>query len=227
MPLELKEQLVLLCEGDADKNFFRKLLQKRPGLPKFDIPFPFEGLGGKAAFASMLRAIRGDRHGFARIRGVLIVADSADDPAASFRTIRDQIREAEGYGVPTAPLEVTHGSAGYPPLAVMLLPDEATPGGLETLCIQEMVPKTPWITPCVEQFLRCDQIQAHTWPPEKLDKARYHSMVAALYRDDPGRALSYAFKDPTPLISVEAPCFNDVELRLRNFDAAVRIEEVH
>lgn len=223
MPIELKENLVLLCEGDADKNFFRKLVQKRDQLPKFDIPFPFENLGGKDAFAKMLRAIRGDRHGFARVRGVLIVADSADDPVVSFQTICDQIRQAGGYGVPTAPLEAAPGTLGHPPVAIMLLPDETTPGGLETLCIQEIAPKSPWIIPCVDQFLRCEQIQAHAWPPEKLDKARYHSMVAALNRDDPGRALSYAFKDPQPLIAVEAACFNDVELRLRNFSAAVGI----
>jgi hypothetical protein len=221
LPIELKEELVLLCEGEADKNFFRKLIQKREGLPRFDIPFPFENLGGKDAFAKMLRAIRGDRHGFARIRGLLIVADSADDPMVSFQTTCDQIRQAEGYGIPAAPLDLASRTPGHPPLAVMLLPDESTPGGLETLCIQEIAPKSPWITTCVDQFLRCEQIQAHDWPPEKLDKARYHSMVAALNRSDPGRALSRAFKDPAPLIAVEAACFNSVELRLRNFSAAV------
>jgi len=99
----------------------------------------------------------------------------------------------------------------------MLLPDEKTPGALETLLVRDITEKAPWVTVCVEQFLRCEKIEAHAWPAEKRDKARFHSLVAVLNRDDPSRAASQAFRDPTPLIAVDAPCFDDVEKRVMSF----------
>jgi hypothetical protein len=104
----------------------------------------------------------------------------------------------------------------------MTLPDEKTPGGLEALLAQAIEEKTgEWIRECVNAFLRCDKIEAHSWPPEKLDKARFHSMVAALNRDDPSKSASTSFKDPSPLIDVEAPCFDSVFEKVKAFCDAV------
>ena len=201
MPLKLEAELVLLCEGKADQEFFRKLMEKRSGFPKFDMPFPTDKLHGNGAFGGMLETIRGDMIGFPRIKGVLIVADSTDEPAVLFKSICSQIRAAGEYGVPSKLLEVAF-AINHPAVAVMLLPDESTPGALETLLAQQIVDKAPWVTACVDQFLRCDKIDAHAWPAEKRDKARFHSMVAALHRDDPSKAASQAFRDPTPMIAV-------------------------
>lgn len=220
MPVRLEAELILLCEGEADRQFFRKLTEKRGGFPKFDIPFPNDGLAGSGAFSTMLTAIRGNRINFPRIRGVLIMADSTHDPAVMFNLVSQQIRAAGGYGVPSKALEVAAVS-DYPAVAVMLLPDEDTPGALETLLAQEIIEREPWVSACVDQYLRCDKIGAHAWPAEKRDKARFHSMVAALHRDDPSRAASYAFRDPMPLIAVEASCFDDVERRIKDFCRAV------
>jgi hypothetical protein len=136
MPLTLKEEVVLCCEGDADRQFFRKLTEKRNGLPKFDMPFPTEKLYGNAAFGGMLEAIRGDRANFPKIKGILIVADSTANPKTLFDDICKQIRNVGGYGIPSKLLEVAN-SASHPHLAVMTLPDEQTPGGLETLLARE------------------------------------------------------------------------------------------
>jgi hypothetical protein len=220
MPLELTKDLVLCCEGKADREFIRKMTAKRAGLPQFDMPFPTDNLHGNAAFGGMLQAIRGNRVHFPRIKGVLIVADSTECPETLFQDICAQIRGIGGYGIPSELLDVGRAD-DHPAVAVMTLPDEKTPGALETLLAEEMTAKAPWIAACVDAFLHCDKVDAHCWPVEKRDKARFHSMVAALNRDDPSKAASKAFKDPTPLIDVEAPCFNDVERRIRNFCAAV------
>jgi hypothetical protein len=89
MALVLKEELVLCCEGEADRQFIRKLIENR-GLRPFDMPFPTNQLHGNKAFGGMLEAIRGDKANFPRIKGVLIVADSADDPATLFTDICSQ-----------------------------------------------------------------------------------------------------------------------------------------
>jgi hypothetical protein len=49
-------------------------------------------------------------------------------------------------------------------------------------------------------------------------------MVAAINRDDPSKAASRAFKEPQPLIAVEAQCFNDVERRIKEFSKAVGVD---
>jgi hypothetical protein len=221
MPLRLEAELVLLCEGEADRQFFRKLVEKRSGFPKFDIPFPNGQLYGNSAFGRMLEAIRGNKIAFARIRGVLIVADSTDDPGKVFELVRNQIQAVGGYGVPSKISEVA-SATDYPGVEIMLLPNENTPGALETLLAQEITDREPWVSLCLDQFLRCDKIEAHSWPAERRDKARFHSLVAALHQEDPSRAASYAFKDPSPLIRVEASCFDDVERRLRDFCRAIK-----
>lgn len=219
--MKLEADFVLLCEGDADRQFFRKITERRAGLPRFDLPFPTDRLHGSGAFGGMLRALRGDRVGFARVQGILIMADSTDRPEASFRSVRDQILAAGGYGAPSKPLEPAV-AAGHPAVAVMLLPDERSPGALETLLVQEIIDRAPWVRACVDRFLRCGKIEAHRWAAEKRDKARFHSIVAALNRDDPSRAASHAFRDPAPLINVEARCFDDVARRIADFCGAVQ-----
>ncbi|ACX95780.1 DUF3226 domain-containing protein [Halothiobacillus neapolitanus] len=133
--MEIKNEVVIICEGAADRNFFRKLIEKRKELPGIDVPFPVPGkdLGGINAFQHWLKAIRGDRHAFSRIKGVLLVADSADDPLLTFNNICTQITHATGYAIPTKLDEVTPHAAGSPQVSVITIPTSDKPGGLESL----------------------------------------------------------------------------------------------
>ena len=222
MAFELNNEVVIICEGKADANFFQKLIEKRLGIPKFDIlPTPTDQRGGVDAFEHWLRAIRGDSHRFSKLKGVLLVADSASNPTSTFNNVCTQIRNATGYAIPTQTDTVTPHVADYPQVSVMLIPNEDTTGGLESLCINEIASREPWISTCVDNFLSCDKIQALKWSPEKKDKARFHSMVAALNEDDPSKALSHAFNGLKPVISVDNQCFDTVCNKLKNFCFAV------
>jgi hypothetical protein len=214
-PLTLNSEWVILGEGDADCNFFRKLTTKRGGFPNFDI-FP---VNGRPKYEDLLKAIRADQENFQRLKGVLVTADSANKPSDVFDDLCEQIRRTGGYGVPNGLLELGTG-AGHPPLAIMLLPDEATPGGLESLLVREIELREQWLRACVETYLRCDRIQTMTWAAEKRDKAIFHCMIAATNEDDPSKAASWVFKDPKPVIAVEAHCFDDVERRIKAFCVA-------
>jgi hypothetical protein len=213
---EIIESLVLLCEGDADANFFNEMLKRRTAIPRFSII----SVRGKDKFEELLDGIRADRARFRTLRGVLLAADSGDSPATTFNSMRAQITAAGGYGVPTQTLQVARGAADHPALAVMLIPDEQNPGGLETLYLQEMAPKFPWVTACIDTFLACGPGNASRFPPEKRDKAKFASLVAVTNQDDPSRAASWVYRDPS-LVTVTAACFNDVERRLNAFAAAV------
>jgi hypothetical protein len=215
MAHELKEERVLLCEGLADERFFQKLIEQR-GLPKFDV-FHAEG---KGKFPLLLRGIRGDPAGFSRVRGVLIVADSGDDPARSFASIRKQVKKAGSYSLPSAPSSL---SIGRPRVSILLLPI-GSPGSLESLCLRALVGRKQWLYQCLDEFLSCGQIGAMNWPPEKLAKARYCSAVAATYKRDPSQALSWAFKSRPKnpaMLSAKSPAFNGVARALLAFSNRV------
>ncbi len=172
---------------------------------------------GNASFHKILKAVKGDRHNFQKIRGILLVADSGHNVQEMFDLIKDQLKAAGGYPIPSRSSEIAPRTVDCPAVAVTFLPDDVTAGSLETLCNREIVAKQPWIEKCVTDFLNCGQISASTWSPEKQDKARYHCMVASLNEADPSRALSFAFKTSNPIIDLRNPCFDEIATRLRKF----------
>ena len=155
----------------------------------------------------MLLAVQGAARGFQRLRGILIAADNSLGPEKTFAGIARQIKNAK-YPEPRGLGEVAGKTQMHPAISVTLLPDNVGSGGLESLFVRAILADHPWIENCVEAFLRCDQITAYTLEPEKLGKARYHSMVAALHRDDPSRAASATFRDPS-VIPIASPVFRE------------------
>lgn len=217
--MEIRSEVIIICEGLADVNFFEALVQERTGLPPIDILRDKEG--GISSFAKKLQGIRGDGHAFSKLKGVLLVADSADNPGSTFSNVCKQIRSATGYAIPTRPDELSAQVVGYPQLLVMLIPNDHEPGSLESLCNLALEEKNEHIAQCVDSFLSCETISAHQWSPEKIAKARFHSMIAALNEDDPSRAMSYVFQGRKRVISVEHHCFDDVYNRLLDFCQSV------
>ena len=213
--VRLEHDVVLLCEGQADQNFLRKLTEKRGGFPEFDTLPPTAEHSGATNFGRMLQALRGDRIGFSRIKRVVIVADSGSDPQTTFDSICLQISGVGGYPVPMRPSNVVVPNNDHPGVAIMLLPDDTSAGALETLCVRALDAKHSGVLECVSDFLQCGTITAHRWSPEKLDKSRYHCIVAACNHDDPSRTVSWAFRSPNPLVDLDDACFNNVVERLR------------
>lgn len=216
------KHFVALCEGDADRNFLGKLIASRD-LPAFDIPYTRTAgnrYNGNTAFAEMLRGIRGDMLSFSQVQGILIVADSGSDPQEMFASICAQVRSV-ALPVPGSPSKPAF-SQGVPAIAITLLPRDDTPGALESLYAEEIQSRHPGVESCVNTFLSCDPITAHTWPEEKRDKARYECMVAALNRDDPSRAVSWALRGDRPVVQIGSQVFDDIAKRVRDFCEVVR-----
>jgi hypothetical protein len=221
-PIEINHEVTVLCEGAADQNFTKELIKQRDGFPPIDF-LPPDRFYGRSGFDRMLVALKGS-DSFMRIRGVLIVADSHDIPSDTFVQICDQIRRVPDFPVPTQPLRPAPATLGHPSVAIMLLPDEATPGALESLFAQELEDKHKWVTACLDAFLKCGQITAHQWAPEKHAKARYHSMVAALHHADPSRSASTTFTSNPPVMSIKARTFDSVERRIKDFCTAIGVK---
>jgi hypothetical protein len=220
--IEINHEITILCEGAADQNFIKELIKERGGFPPIDF-LPPDRFHGRSDFKRMLDALKGSPS-FPSVRGVLIVADSHDIPSDTFIQICDQIRRAPDFPVPTQLLKPAPPTPGHPSVAIMLLPDEAAPGALESLFAQELEDKHKWITACLDAFLRCGQITAHQWAPEKHAKARYHSMVAALHHADPSRSASTTFTSNPPVMSIKARTFDSVEKRIKDFCTAIGVK---
>jgi hypothetical protein len=227
-----ESEYVLLCEGLADKAFFRELT-KRNGLPSFDSPWPpapedkapdaAKKLFGKDAFGKMLKAL--DAHfdlfpeQLTQIKAILIVADTGEDGASSFRRIRDQIQTIPNFGIPTALGQPSPSQHGRPPVGVLLVPADGRPGGLETVCVDAFRERQSQVCACMEAYLRCPPIDLSEWTPENRDKARLQCLIAATNKADPNKAVRYAFSSSSgsPLIDVTASCFDAVTKALTNF----------
>jgi hypothetical protein len=143
-PIEINQEVTILCEGAADQNFLKELIKERGGFPPIDF-LPPDRFYGRSGFDRMLTALKGAAS-FPRIKGVLIVADSHNIPSDTFVQIAEQIRSVPDFPVPTQPLQPALATPGHPNVAIMLLPDEATPGALESLFAQELEQAHNWVT---------------------------------------------------------------------------------
>jgi uncharacterized protein DUF3226 len=226
LALILERDWSIVCEGYADKQFFRHLIERR-GLPAFDIPFPQEGpdeqlevLAGRQNFGKMLAALRSNFVLKGLPKGILLVADSSNDPTATFQELRGYIEEAQHYGVPDQPLQVARaavlgGLPIAPDIIVLLIPWIDQPGSLESVCLIHLAVKHAAIATHVEAF--CAATEMNEWPIEKRDKAKVQCFIAATNQDDPNKSLRYAFSGVEPIVSVSNGCFGQIAGVLQNF----------
>jgi hypothetical protein len=66
-------------------------------------------------------------------------------------------------------------STGAPRVRILILPDDSSPGTLETLCLRAI--GSDRVLPCIEDFLRCAEQQAAATIRER-DKAGVQSFLA-------------------------------------------------
>jgi hypothetical protein len=230
-PHRIEHNLVMLCEGKSDNEFFKKLLASRR-LPDFSFPFPPEGdprdLHGLGGYLPMLQRLESyltfDPALKDRLKGILIVVDARDKPHETLREVRGQIRKAGHFGIPDAAFQIQGSDTGYPPIEILLMPGVDRPGALETLLVEALSQMYPTEAKCVHEYIKCCPTNPAAWGAEPADKARLQCLVAATYQINPSRPASLLFNrhdDHPPAIDIERPCFNEIEKHLRTFCRAV------
>lgn len=90
------ECFVLLSEGFADKNFLHQLSKESLAELSFSFPFPTDKFYSVSMFNRMLSALRADKIGLGYILGIILVADSCDDPLATFSSVQAEIKKLSG-----------------------------------------------------------------------------------------------------------------------------------
>ncbi len=210
MSIELVHSRVIICEGQADKEFFKRLIRERD-LPYFDIP----NGEGRGYFSTILKGIRvGSQK--TKLNAILVVSDNDSDPVRAFAEVQEQIRMATGYPVPPRPMEVAK-IVGQPAVLIMMIPWKDIEGCLETLLKAIWERERPPMKICVDEFLRCTNVTE--WEIPKRDKAAIQCYIAGSNHEDPTKSLRwYLNKTQNISIPMNSPELDNIANTLRDFD---------
>ncbi len=209
-PAKVSQPRVLLVEGNDDRHFFQRLIERRQSSNIQVIEYGGTDLLGN--FLANTLAVDPTFSELVKVVGV--VRDADGDYQSAFDSVQGSLRRAR-LPVPNAPMTIAIGSLDGADIqiAVYIMPDNGSSGDLESLCL-EAVRDSP-ATPCVDRYFDCLQLIGHV--PRQESKARLRAFLAA-NRDDPtlltGNALAAG------VIPWDSPAFGDVHKFLDMLDAA-------
>ena len=140
-PIALPKQLVV--EGFDALRFFNALLRAQ-GYPDIQV----QNFGGNSQLHDVARHLDETRW-FSGVTSLAVVRDAERDPDAAFQSICTALRRAR--------LAFPGGAgkfvSGKPRIGVFILPDEDSPGMLESLCLRA-VSADPTIV-CIDELMAC------------------------------------------------------------------------
>jgi hypothetical protein len=171
-PTPITYTKLLIVEGRTAFEFFKALLRRLDLLDQIEI----RNLGGNQELSDFLELLR-MTPGFAAVTSLGIVRDAEKDVAGAFRSVTDALRRA-GLSVPDRALVK---AIGYPTVSVFILPNCASSGMLETLCLQS-IGNDPAIR-CIDEYFKCLETEGVELPAN-LTKARTHAFLASRPRPD-------------------------------------------
>jgi hypothetical protein len=217
---------IVLCEGEGDEAFFSTLIKER-GIQNVEVMLrPVPDPGGKpipkgnTGFGQWLVALK-PLTGIDKHAGILVASDNDGDPAKSFKSIKNQIKAAKGYGIPDSPRQVVPGQNNLPRVAVLMLPWDDVHGCLETLCLHSALSRRRKIAKCITEYLAC--IGVTDWSKSNLAKLKMRCLLSSVCKRNPNTALQYAWTAekgrPTDLIPLKHKCFD----RIAGFLAALPV----
>jgi len=176
----------IICEGRDDVEFFLRLLRDR-NIAGYNVGFPKGADGrplGKDRFDERIDQILA----FATvpIRGIIVVADSDDDPAGRFADACEHFR-GKVLPIPKAAMqERKSGTSGTPKTAVIMIPAHGVEGGLETLVLS-CCAEVEEFRECINSFCLCVDTPRSIL---ERDKLRLRALIAALNPKDPSASIS-------------------------------------
>lgn len=241
---EIKGPFVMLCEGDSDYEFFRKLCHARK-IADFDMPFinPVKDengkeikLWGKDSFPAMLKYLAPRLKSLPKnsVKGVILCLDCGNDDERSLHSVADRVSKAAVagkrlYHKPTSALtRVNAINPDLPPLVIVMVPGVGKCGGLETLCVEALQAKHQKTAECLDQYLACltkKGVGIDDWGPETQSKAEMQCLIAVTNKNDPNKAGRYVFSTQKggkpPVIDVTHSAFDALAADLQTAIAAL------
>jgi len=172
-PIQIGSDLLLLHEGPADGKVIGELM-RQAGIQGYQTI----EVGGNSKLRALLKALVLSPHfknpvpGVGHpVRGLAIVMDAETDMAATFQSICGSLGNA-GLSIPANAGEVVEGS---PKIGVFLVPDNQSPGKIETLCLASVCNDPAW--QCLDVFFSCVKERGGVLPVN-MDKARAQAFLA-------------------------------------------------
>lgn len=241
---EIKGPFVMLCEGDSDYAFFRKLYHERK-IADFDTPFinPVKDengkeikLWGKDSFPTMLKYLAPRLKSLTTnsVKGIILCMDCGNDDKKSLCSVAAQVSKAAVggeclYHKPTSALTWVNAiNPDLPPLVIVMVPGVGKSGGLETLCVEALRDKHAQTAECLDQYLACltkKGVGIDDWGAETRSKAEMQCLIAVTNKDDPNKAGRYVFSTQKggkpPVIDVTHPAFDALADDLKKAIAAL------
>ena len=178
-PLQIGSDLLLVHEGTADRHIIGEL-SRRSEIQGFQ----HLSMNGQGKMRAFLKALSASPHfkspvpGFEHpVRALAIVLDAETDAVATFQRVRDALVAAD---LPN-PDEAGGIVEGALRVGVFLVPDNKSPGKIETLCLRSVEGDPAWA--CLEVFFDCVRERGGA-VPENLDKARAQAFLATRPQPD-------------------------------------------
>jgi hypothetical protein len=211
---------LILCEGESDKRFFDKFIEKRHIEPIFQVRFPgredVPRGGGNSNFGPWLSAASKLIDFQTNIKAVLVVSDNDTDPAKSIEALIANLRQT-GFAIPQPGQKIAK-KRGCPAVAIIMIPD-GSPGNLETLCLAPFYTKWP-IKPALDTFLAATP--AATWSEGKKSKMQVQCLIAANCSSRPEAGFSgHWWEDDKFHLPLDDRAFDPLERYLNGFRALV------
>lgn len=169
---QITHRNLLLVEGKSARIFFEAFLTHL-GLTNDVQVQDFQSRDNRAALIRALAATPG----FADVDSFGIVIDAEDNPAGTFQSLRHHLGQAS-LAIPSAHAQFVHGK---PRTGFFVLPDGASEGMLETLCLRA-VAADPAL-PCIDEFFNC-LTQHGVAAPQNPTKARMQAYLASRVRSE-------------------------------------------
>ncbi len=215
--LRIAKAKLLLVEGNDDYWFFRRLIEKRQSISGLEdsvvqiIEFAQSDKLSRFLTNVIVPALATAP---TPVRVLGVVRDADQGFTSAFQSIQDSLRNAR-LPVPAAPNEISRGqslSGGTLDTTAYIMPDNSSPGDLETLCLNAV--RDASAMSCVDGYFECLQSVNHV--PRQESKARLRAFLASNLEDPTllaGNAIAAG------VIPWNSPAFNGVHQFLDMLDA--------
>lgn len=169
VPDPITSNAQLLVEGNDQRNFFEALISHTRHISLQDIQI--QNFGGVGELRSFLETLAASDEFKDRVQSLGIIRDAEESAGSAFQSVQSSLRNAN-LPEPARPREPMDGS---PRVNVLILPDDDSPGMLETLLCQTLVSDP--VNDCIDTFFEC----ARKLPGADIrrpDKSRAHAYIS-------------------------------------------------
>lgn len=205
----------IVCEGNADRVFLTRLIASRT-ISDCAVRCTHESApnhqrcAGRDSLTKTLLALDAIRNlNPEAVKGIAIVFDSDEDPAASFKSAQESIRSAKlFYPIPDRPLEIKPSTSKHPTIAIALIPWHDRQGHLDELIFEALSTIYTDLLRPIDQYYADTKHRTGAWSFGSKSNFRLRCMLAASHQEDPSISLAYWLESSKCPIDYKDACFD-------------------